>query len=244
METHASKNYDYHSEDELRRVASEQEELTFLRKALKQLILHEESATKNPPRSTAEEESHYGRDRGIPNHIEVRKECLHHNPILSYDHSSELTPSEGDFPEAFHPPLQSQRLLSNRNLLPLESSGQETVQPSFSYPDLEKGQVKGHHARCLDFFMYMNDTQKLVRGKYSGRISLDTGLPHGKGVFRSENGDFYVGDFLNGMMHGDGCLFTRRNEKLLKLRGSFQNNDYYGDSSLLNDTKDGLNVSI
>jgi hypothetical protein len=38
---------------------------------------------------------------------------------------------------------------------------------------------------------------------------------------------------LNGMMHGDGCLFTRKRKNLLKLRGTFQNNDFYGDGSLL-----------
>ena len=92
--------------------------------------------------------------------------------------------------------------------------------------------------------MYLNDLQSLLKGKYSGKISLDTGLPHGKGVFRFENGDFYVGDFWNGMMHGDGCLFTRRRKKLLKLRGTFQHNDYFRDGSLLNDSKNSLNVCV
>jgi hypothetical protein len=72
-----------------------------------------------------------------------------------------------------------------------------------------------------------------MRGKYSGKISLETNLPDGTGLFRFENRDVYVGEFSNGMMHGQGCFYTRRNQKLLKLRGQFQHNDFLGDSSLL-----------
>lgn len=112
------------------------------------------------------------------------------------------------------------------------------------YPELEKGEIRGQHTRSLDFSAYLNDLKTLLRGKYSGKISLETGLPHGKGVFRFENRDFYVGDFADGMMHGEGCLYTRRNERLLKLRGTFQHNDFFGDGSLLEECKASVNGCI
>jgi hypothetical protein len=217
-----------HEHDDLMDVCREQlEELKFLRAALKHLVLFKDFEKSAPVPELTAEDSICGHARGIPNHIVIRNDVIVDLAPCVED-SSELTPSEGDFHDMISIPLQPPSPLSNCFTA---GAGVKTI--PFIYPHLEKGEIKGQHARWLDFFMYMNDAQSLLQGKYSGKISLDTGLPHGKGVFRFDNGDFYIGDFLNGMMHGDGCLFTRKRKNLLKLRGTFQNNDFYGDGSLL-----------
>jgi len=71
-------------------------------------------------------------------------------------------------------------------------------------------------------------------GSYNG--SLMRGVPHGAGVFRFDNRDLYVGDFTNGVMHGEGTLFCRKklcqeNSKLAVLRGRFENNEFKGDAT-------------
>ncbi|KAL3906992.1 MAG: hypothetical protein SGARI_003748 [Bacillariaceae sp.] len=213
----SNNSHQQHSDDDdlVRTCQEQEEELMFLRAALKHLVLHEHKGVKIDKPELEDEIPSNGEKVGIPNHIEINRspvaDCL---PFS--EESSELTPSEGDFLEMPFPPRQPPRLLSGCNEAVVAPSTKTHSLPQ--YPQLEKGQVKGQHARCLDFFMYLNDLQTLLQGKYSGKISLDTGLPHGKGVFRFDNGDFYVGDFLNGMMHGAGCLFTRRRQKLLKLR--------------------------
>lgn len=115
---------------------------------------------------------------------------------------------------------------------------------STSITDMELGQIRGLRARSVDFSMYLNDAKTLLKGKYSGRIRSETGLPHGLGVFRFDNRDLYVGEFDNGLFHGEGMLLTRRNHNLIKLRGNFLHNCFVGDNLLLQEdsTSDGISV--
>lgn len=233
-----------------------EEELRFLRSALKHMILQypnvntdtDESPNKLPKENfdkDIESPGDINDNVGIPTSIHFRIETdLHDDQHLLLEDHSELTPSEGDFFPESVPPLQPKRLLSVVHMENNDRNDKIPKAQEMTYPDLEKGEIRGQHTRSLDFFMYLNDLGTLLRGKYNGKISLDTGLPHGKGVFRFENRDVYIGDFADGMMHGEGCLYTRRNERLLKLRGTFHHNDFFGDGSLLEDSKGSLNVCI
>jgi hypothetical protein len=122
---------------------------------------------------------------------------------------------------------------------PQQSLGRES-----SITDMEKGEIRGQRARSVEFSIQLNDAKVLLKGKYSGKIRTDTGLPHGQGVFRFENRDLYVGEFEDGMFHGSGTLLTRRNRNLIKLRGNFHHNCFVGDNLLLQQDamSDGLSV--
>ena len=220
----------------------QEEELLFLRSALKHLILAEkpnEPTGKAPqPVELPCDDNHFNQKRQkipqgeIPQIIEFQIEDIgHQNPVLSED-ASDLTPSLGDFMDYDNllPVHHSTNLLGNFNNQ--DPPVKKFHYTSIEYPDLKPGEVCHQHARSLEFFIYLNDVQTLMRGKYSGKISLETNLPDGPGLFRFENRDVYVGEFSNGMMHGQGCFYTRRNRKLLKLCGQFQHNDFLGDSSL------------
>jgi hypothetical protein len=110
--------------------------------------------------------------------------------------------------------------------------------------DMALGEIRGFHARSVDFSIYLSDAKTLLKGKYSGRIRSETSLPHGPGVFRFDNRDLYIGEFDNGLFHGEGMLLTRRNHNLIKLRGNFHHNYFVGDSLLLQDdsSSDGISV--
>ena len=55
-----------------------------------------------------------------------------------------------------------------------------------------------------------------------------TGLPHGTGTLRFDNGDTYLGEMKYGDMHGNGTMYSR--QKGTK-RGIFKHNKYVGPSS-------------
>ena len=55
------------------------------------------------------------------------------------------------------------------------------------------------------------------------------GLPHGKGVYRWKNGDFYEGEWQNGKKSGDGGMAYKRNGKADSVvTGFWKNNTYVG----------------
>jgi len=181
--------------------------------------------TKNPerPKNLSSE---------IPEFIELCSDRNEDNVLLE-DDVSQLTPSEGDFlVDGCLPTYQC-----NNILFPFPQQDGTLVcslssrRPNY-YTDLKPGEIRDSFARSLEFSVYMNDVQALLSGKYTGKLSVETGLPHGKGVFRFANRDIYIGDFWNGFLHGTGVLFTRRkrsNRKvLLKLSGHFHHNDFMG----------------
>ncbi|KAG7361067.1 MORN repeat-containing protein [Nitzschia inconspicua] len=254
-ESTLERNYDSRPDDSLSETCRQQEqELRFLRAALKQTILcwPQVEACQHPPMEmeskahevlTSPGPQQQSGDGEIPTSIQFLKDTTMLDPQHPEEHS-ELTPSEGDFLLEIAPLLQPKSLLSsfgikNRTAKPIYQSHDK-----IEYPELEKGETQGQHTRCMDFFLYLNDLESLLRGKYSGKISLETGLPHGKGIFRFDNRDVYIGDFADGMMHGEGCFFTRRNNRLLKLRGTFQHNDFFGHGSLLKDSMGNSNACI
>ena len=58
---------------------------------------------------------------------------------------------------------------------------------------------------------------------YTG--SLKEGLPHGTGTFRFKNGDTYLGEVVDGKMHGKGTLYRRAKELGIS-RGVFEDNEF------------------
>jgi hypothetical protein len=67
--------------------------------------------------------------------------------------------------------------------------------------------------------MYYKKEGKLkYKLKYEGRFYNDKF--EGTGVFFSDNGDFYVGDFKNGLKHGNGILYNKKGDVILK--GKFE----------------------
>lgn len=53
------------------------------------------------------------------------------------------------------------------------------------------------------------------------------GLPHGKGVYRWKNGDFYEGEWANGKKDGDGGMAYKRNGKADSVITGFWKKDAY-----------------
>ncbi|KAG7356102.1 MORN repeat-containing protein [Nitzschia inconspicua] len=254
-ESTLERNYDSRPDDSLSETCRQQEqELRFLRAALKETILcwPQVEACHHPPSKmerkaremiTSPGPQQQSGDGEIPTSIQFVKDTIILDPQHPEEHS-ELTPSEGDFLLEIAALVQPKSLLSSFGIKNRTAKPIHQAHTRIEYPELEKGETRGQHTRCMDFFLYLNDLESLLRGKYSGKVSLETGLPHGKGVFRFDNRDVYMGDFADGMMHGEGCLFTRRNKRLLKLRGTYQHNDFFGDGSLLKDSMGNLNACI
>jgi len=51
--------------------------------------------------------------------------------------------------------------------------------------------------------------QPSIHNRYSGDMD-DNGLRHGRGLFRTVNGDQYEGEWLHGKQHGDGSFFSNK----------------------------------
>jgi hypothetical protein len=111
-----------------------------------------------------------------------------------------------------------------------------TIPVAASNTELQKGgEIQSHHDRVrgMNFQLYFKHWGTTLQGRYNGRISPRTGLPHGSGVLRFENRDMYIGEFVDGALHGEGTLFARTNDsnnnnKLLTLRGFFHQNEFLG----------------
>ena len=93
-------------------------------------------------------------------------------------------------------------------------------------PDLLKGEIQGNRARGMRFQLTFHRRGITVTGSYSGAIR--NGVPHGPGVLRFDNRDIYIGEFRDGMLDGDGKLFSRKQSRLVTLRGRFQKNEFVG----------------
>ena len=61
-----------------------------------------------------------------------------------------------------------------------------------------------------------------VAGNYTGPLNA-TGLPHGTGTIRFNNGDTYLGALCNGLMHGRGAMYFG-NKRKPTFRGDFVSN--------------------
>jgi chromosome segregation ATPase len=74
----------------------------------------------------------------------------------------------------------------------------------------------------------------LVRGEaaiYAGPVSH--GAPNGKGSIRFENGSTYLGDAVDGEMHGKGTLYHGTNQSSSMSRGRFEHNVFLDGESTL-----------
>jgi hypothetical protein len=101
---------------------------------------------------------------------------------------------------------------------------------------LEPGEVGHDRARGMKVQLVLQNAY--IRGSYNG--SLHQGVPHGSGVLRFDNRDLYIGEFLNGFMHGQGTLFCRshNNRKLAVYRGEYWHNEFWGGTSCYNHHRD------
>lgn len=66
---------------------------------------------------------------------------------------------------------------------------------------------------------------------YSGPLLKS--VPTGVGTLKFENGDWYMGEIVNGEMHGQGTYTKRRRSKNSVLRGVFEHNVYSGYETLM-----------
>jgi hypothetical protein len=64
-----------------------------------------------------------------------------------------------------------------------------------------------------------------LEGQYNG--PLRNSLPHGTGTIRFRNGDTYLGELVDGEMHGNGTLYHRSNSSGIS-RGCFEHNVFAG----------------
>jgi hypothetical protein len=93
-----------------------------------------------------------------------------------------------------------------------------------SFVEMAKGEIRNNRARCILHEIYFERWGLTLQGHYSGKIRNQ--LPHGCGVLRFDNGDFYYGQFECGLLEGEGSLLLRRDGKLLKYRGYFSRNEF------------------
>jgi hypothetical protein len=63
---------------------------------------------------------------------------------------------------------------------------------------------------------------RLEEASYTGPIS--DGIPNGTGIVRFKNGDTYLGEIVNGEMHGKGTLYYHQSRELGMQRGQFEHN--------------------
>jgi hypothetical protein len=64
-----------------------------------------------------------------------------------------------------------------------------------------------------------------LEGQYNG--PLWNSLPHGTGIIRFRNGDTYLGELVDGEMHGNGTLYHRSKDSGIA-RGHFEHNVFMG----------------
>ncbi len=95
-----------------------------------------------------------------------------------------------------------------------------------SFPDMARGEIQNKRARGMLFTISFKSWGFTLQGRYIGM--LRHGIPNGSGILRFDNGDYYVGGLKNGLLHGDGSLFLRRDGQLLKFRGKFEQNEFIG----------------
>jgi hypothetical protein len=95
-----------------------------------------------------------------------------------------------------------------------------------SFPEMSKGDICNNRARCVLHEIYFEKWGMTLRGHYSGMVRDQQ--PHGSGVLRFGNGDFYCGQFECGLFQGEGSLLLRRDGRLLKYRGHFFRNEFVG----------------
>lgn len=105
-----------------------------------------------------------------------------------------------------------------------------TVYSGVAFTDMIKGEIQGNRARGIVHRIYFAAWGMELRGRYSGMVQ--NSLPHGSGVLRFDNGDFYCGQFEVGMLHGVGSLLLRRGGTLLKYRGHFAGNEFVGNMEI------------
>lgn len=110
----------------------------------------------------------------------------------------------------------------------LNVEGTEVTQLKVSYTEMAKGAIHGGRARGMLCQVQFRNWGLILEGRYNGMIR--EGLPHGSGVIRFENRDCYVGQFSDGMLHGEGSLFLRRNKSLVVFRGLFWRSEFIGES--------------
>jgi hypothetical protein len=60
-----------------------------------------------------------------------------------------------------------------------------------------------------------------LEGQYNG--PLRNSIPHGTGIIRFRNGDTYLGELVDGEMHGNGTLYHRSKDSGIS-RGYFEHN--------------------
>jgi len=95
-----------------------------------------------------------------------------------------------------------------------------------SFTDMAKGEIQPTRARGMQCEIFFECWGVALIGRYSGMVRND--LPNGKGVLRFDNRDYYIGDFKDGALHGQGSLFLRREQRLLVFRGNFERNEFVG----------------
>jgi len=113
----------------------------------------------------------------------------------------------------------------------IPSSSYESVnREGLSFPQLSKGEHTSTRARHVLHEIYFQRWQMTLQGHYTGMIQ--NLVPHGSGVLRFINGDFYCGQFECGLLHGEGMLLVRREGRILKYRGRFVRNEFVPMSDL------------
>jgi hypothetical protein len=251
----------------------QQEEINFLRCALKQLIepLRQDSLQVHQSDNTLSNQNQ-NKDDGIPYKIEfLQRQDIADDisePVSQLTLSEDLHNPKSNLQMVIQPiplPLETNRTLcypsTNKSILQMPnylpciptldtpkipytaSEGYvETMQLVYSfrtesrqstYTDMVKGQTQAGRARGLKFQFHFKKWGVTMKGRYNG--SLENGLPHGPGVLRFENRDLYIGEFFNGALQGEGTLFSRRDSKLVTLRGKFHQNEYIGKQSSSDD---------
>ena len=73
-------------------------------------------------------------------------------------------------------------------------------------------------------------------GHYKG--DFQSNQRQGYGIYRYRNGDFYEGDWVNGMKAGHGRSYTKNDDRIYD--GQFKNNQKHGAGKIL--TGDGHKV--
>eukprot|EP00934_Nitzschia_sp_Nitz4_P008164 Nitzschia sp. Nitz4//scaffold55_size114948//84531//85832//NITZ4_003915-RA/size114948-processed-gene-0.77-mRNA-1//-1//CDS//3329554572//8154//frame0 len=233
-----------HDDESVNRMKGEIErqsqEIQFLRSALKHLVLpsHQESTSskvtvhKRSDRhvhlpDVPEEESPYLPVVGVPRSISI--------PLHPEDSTSHLDLDLGlrcDLPEERVELFKPKQLVQDpsdtvkKAMEVLHKAKLSAHQSEESFTNMEKGQIHGNRARGISCSVYFQSWGLSVRGQYNGTVK--DGIPHGRGVLRFDNRDYYAGEFLHGELHGEGSLFLRRDGRWLSFRGEFVNNKFMG----------------